>query len=557
MIRLPQNDLSSSPPLKVAMFPVSDLTFITPKEWRWTLTIAIMLALLVFAPLVWVTLRGTEGWQFMGVLHNYRDGATYLSKIELGYTGSWLVTFQHTPENHNGAFIQVLYLALGHLGRLISVSPLVMFHVARLGAALFMYVALYQLAAVIWSRVRTRRAFFVIVSIGSGFGWLLAPLLQTEQFPDFALLPEAYPFFSSLVNVHFPLTIALMALLGALLISTLRPGVEKGAVAIALPGVVVASLLLSILYPQALIPIGAAMAAYTAMMLIERSQATRQTAWLLMALALPAVPFAAYYAATVRFNPMMAAWNAQNVTPPPSLPSLLLGFGLPLLLALPGIVRAVRRLERDGDRLMLLWLLAIIVSVYLPTSTGRRYAVGMTIPIAYFAARSLEVVWLQLVARRWRNFVFGIATLLMAISPAIMLFLPITSALVGFPQAAVGIFLEDGYGPAFAWLRPRTDSSEVVLAAPVVSTWVPGYVGARVVSGHPYETLNPNEKDAMVRAWFAGQGSCNEVIAQYQVKYIVYGPQERALGAAPCLEGMRIAVRFDDVTIYAPSLPPS
>jgi hypothetical protein len=47
-----------------------------------------------------------------------------------------------------------------------------MFHVARVFASLFMYVALYQLAASIWSRVRARRVFFVVASIGAGLGSL-------------------------------------------------------------------------------------------------------------------------------------------------------------------------------------------------------------------------------------------------------------------------------------------------------------------------------------------------------------------------------------------------
>ncbi|MDZ4767804.1 MAG: hypothetical protein SGJ24_01630 [Chloroflexota bacterium] len=555
MLKLPQRDFAATLPLKPGTIQLSDTTYITPKEWRWLITVSSLLALLVFAPLMWVALRGTENWQFMGALHNYRDGATYLSKIELGYSGSWLVYFQHTPEDHAGAFIQVLYLALGHLARVISVSPLIAFHVARLGAALIMYIALYQFAAVMWSRIRTRRTFFVIASIGSGFGWLLAPLLQTETFPDFALLPEAYSFFSTLVNVHFPLTFAVLALLAAMLILALRPGLTATTSIFIYPSIIIFSLLLALLYPQALVPIAAALTAYTALLFWRRHPGALYSLRLLLTLTLPALPFAAYYALTVRYNPMMAAWNAQNLTPPPSLPVMLLGFGLPLLLAIPAIFRAARRFELDGDRLLLLWIAAILVAVYLPTTTGRRYAVGMIIPIAYFATRAIEDVWLRYVARRWRTFIFVLVSMVIAISPMIMLFLPIVSALVGYPQAAVGIFLERDYAVAFGWLRDRTDAADVVLASPVVSTWIPGWVGSRVVAGHPYETLNAVEKEASVRAWYAGTAECSALIAPFNIKYVIVGPQERAIGTTACIDTMRVAAVIDDVTIYTPILP--
>jgi hypothetical protein len=538
------------------MSQLSDTTYITPKEWRWLIGVSSLLALLVFAPLVWVALRGTEDWQFMGMLHNYRDGATYLSKMQLGFEGNWLVSFQHTPEDHAGAFIQVLYLAMGHLARLLNISPLIVFHVSRLGAALIMYIALYQLAAVTWARPRSRQIFFVFSAVGAGFGWLLAPLLQTESFPDFALLPEAYAFFSTLVNVHFPLTIALLALLVALLIVMLRPGEKAISLEmLALPATVTTSILLALLYPQALVPIGAALAVHTGMLLIQRRPRARESLRLLFALGLPALPFAAYYMITVRFNPAMAIWNMQNVTPPPPLHVMLLGFGLPLLLALPALVRALRRFERDGDRFMLLWLVAMLVCVYLPTTTGRRFAVAMIVPIAWFATRAVEDVWLRYIARRIRPLVFVLVAVVIAISPLIMLFLPITPALVGYPQAAVGIFLERDYTTSFAWMRDRLRPGEVILAAPVVSTWIPGWTGARVIAGHPYETLNADEKEAALIAWYTGASSCEALLEAYPVRYVLLGPREAALGTTPCTDGMSIVARTETVTIYTPARP--
>src|SRR5690606_18586690 len=98
----------------------------------------------------------------------------------------------------------------------------------------------------------------------------------------------------------------------------------------------------------------------------------RLVRWLL-ALILPALPVAVYYFLAVASNEGLTIWNRQNVTetPPPLI--LIAGFGIPLLLALPGIFRAIRRFEHDGDRLILLWLACMVVAIYVPVNIQRRF----------------------------------------------------------------------------------------------------------------------------------------------------------------------------------------
>lgn len=521
-------------------------------EWRWVILVGSALVLLAFAPLLWVALRGISGWQFMGALHNFQDGATYISKMHLGYDGSWLVYFQHTPELHSGAFIQVIYLLLGHLARLISIPPIVMFHVARVGAALFMYVALYQLGATVWTRVRARRIFFVVAALGAGLGWLFGLLLHDTTFPDLTL-PEAFPLYSTFLNVHFPLTIACLALVMSLFISAYRPGAEADpTIDASWPLVSLLSIALALLYPQALVPICAGLVLYVgSVWWKDRVVPMRLIRWLL-ALILPAVPIAAYYVITVIYNPAMAIWNSQNVTTSPSIPVLVVGFGIPLLVALPAIYRAVRRFERDGDRLMLMWLAFIVICLYLPLNVQRRFGVGMMIPVGYFAARAIEDVWLPRISRRWRNYVFALFFPLISISPILMLFFPVFPAITGYPQAAKGIFLERDYAVAFNWLEPRTTDTDVILASPLASAWIPGWSGARVVYGHPYETLDADAKRAAVEDWYRGSADCSALLDTYNIRYVLYGPEEALLGQPECLSSLRQVERIGSVTIYAP-----
>lgn len=526
---------------------------VTSAEWRWVMVLGCGLVLLAFVPMLWVALLGTGNWQFMGTLHNYQDGATYLSKMMLGFNGEWLVYFQHTPEPHNGAFIQVLYPLLGHLSRITSIPPIVMFHVARVFASLIMYVALYQLAAAIWMHVQARRVFFIVAAIGAGFGWLVAPLTQQLIFPDFPLLPEAFPFLSTLMNVHFPLTIACLALLASMFILVFRPGAEADpSLQMGWLPIAVLSMLLSFLYPQALVPIVGAYVLFLAIQFVrERRLSLLLVRWSI-ALIVPPIPMLLYYLTIMLYNPAMAQWGAQNVTAAPPLWAFLIGFGLPLLVGLPAIYRSIRRFERDGDRFMLLWLVCMLIAIYLPTNIQRRFGVGFMLPVAYFATRALQDIWLPRVRRRSRNLLFAVFTVIISLSQILMLFIPVLPVVLGTPESAVGVFLPREYRDAYDWLELHTQPSSVVLASPVVSAWIPGWVGSRVVYGHPYETLDAVAKLQAVEDWYAGRSDCAALLDAYHVRYVIYGPEEAILGDAPCLAGLNEVARSGDVAVYAP-----
>jgi hypothetical protein len=525
-----------------------DSIHITPAEWRWVVIIAVGLTALAFIPFLWVAFSGASGsdLQFMGVLNNYRDGATYLSKMEQGVEGSWLIQFLHTPEPHNGVFIQALYPALGQLARLLRIPPIALFHAARVVASLVMYLALYHFAASVWTRVRTRRLFFLLVAVGSGLGWFFTLLESGDiTFPDLSI-PEVYPFYSSLVNVHFPLALACLALLASILIVEFRPG------AVDEPGMnnggLIAGLLsfaLSLLFPQALLPFGIAIGLYVLIYWLQKRKITpREMRWVLVTI-LPAVPIAAYYTAIVAYNPVVAEWNRQNITPAPSPLVLVLGLGVPLLIALPGIYRAMRRFEADGDRLMLLWVVAMVVLMYLPTNIQRRFMAGMMIPIGYFATRSLEDFWFAYINRQWRYRLLVVVVPVMTLTNVLLLVLNL--------GVSVGPFLPRDYTVAFQWLKDRNSFDSVILASEPVSLWIPSWVGARVVYGHPFETLNADVKKQQVLDWYDGQAAdCSAILTEYQVQYVLVGPQEAELGQTPCVDGLTEVFRSGSVGVYAP-----
>lgn len=531
---------------------------VTSAEWRWVILVAVSLVLLAFVPFLWALLFGVAGseWRFMGALHHYIDAAPDIARLHQGTEDRWLAQFLHTPEPHRGALIGVVYTLLGQIARITSLPSIVIFHVARVGASLFMYMALYQMAANIWLRLRSRRIFFVLAAVGSGVGWLVTPLVGNTVSYDLTQ-PGMFPFYASLSSVHLPLAIGGLALAASVIVIVMRPHetpmptVENGSVM-----VFFISLLLVFVYPVAFLPIVLAFAANIAWNWNQsrRSSIVRLN-WLLW-LGAPALPMLVYYLLVMETNAIVGDVLAQQDKVAASVPLLLVSLGLVLVLALPGLWRAVRRFDQDGDQFMLLWLLAMLILGYLPIMASEPFFVGMIIPLGYFVTRATTDFWFEFIPRRRRmQLMAGLIPVLFA-SNLLVLSLPMQAINNTRSQDESGILLQVDYVELFRWMSDLTETEDVVLAAPSTSLWLPGWTGAHVVYGHPAQTITPEAKVNAVRDWYARSdaSACDAGVSSggtFSVDYVIYGPNERAIGPAACLDSLTLVARFGEVELYA------
>jgi hypothetical protein len=517
---------------------------VSTTEWRWVIIISGLLVALTLVPYAWALARNqtNEDWQFMGMLSNPKDGATYLSKIEEGRRGAWLFTLRYTPEAHDGAGFHSFYLFLGHIAALTGLSNLLIFHLARVATSFVMYVSIYQLGATIWVRLRPRRLFFTLMAVGSGLGWLLL-LFDPDKLAVDISLPEAFPFLASYTNPHFPLSIAALCLLASAYIVvfrrgyTERPRVDNGGL-----GIMLLAVLLALVQPTALVPIGGALAVYVLVRLyLTHEWPAHELRWASM-LWMPILPFAVYDFAVFRYNEIMGAFNRQNQTPSPAIYLYVFGYGLLLLLALPGLVRAARRFERDGDQFMLIWFIVNVIGLYAPFNLQRRLAMGLIIPIVYFAVRALEDYWFYKVSEKWRAPAMIALIVFMVPTNVFMLGIPLFGVVYD-PDSGLdkGLLLETEYWNTIEWLNDHGEPDAVVLASPNVSLWIPAYTPEVVVYGHPYETVPAKVRLKEVEDFYRGL-DCTTLIGDqlpFVVRYIIWGPQEQ-----------KFALTDDDRVIY-------
>lgn len=531
-------------------------------EWRWVTGVSVCFLLLLFSPLIILAIINppSADWQFLGALHDHPDAAASLSRMQQGVDGDLLVQFMHSSEAHNALLIHSIYPLLGQLSRYTLQSPIVIFHIVRLIAAFFMFLSIYQLGATIWMKTRPRRTFFVIAVMGSGFGWLYALVwgFRGNSLIADLSIPQLYPLFSAGVNIHYPIAIACIALLVSVIIRIFRPGglvdpnIENGG-AIAF----LSSMSLVFVYPDALLPLN--IAYFISMLLhwgLRRKIFVEELRWWLWII-VPALPVVSYNVIITVNNDFVQTWLMQrgDLTPTPIL--LLVGVAVPLALGLPSLWRAIRRFEADGDRFMILWLLSMVICAYLPLVINQYFLLGIMLPLAYFATRSIEEFWLPLVRRRYRSafYVFGVIALLPG--HVLWLFLPVIPILEGWSNVS-GNVLEQGYVASFNWLEDQTTSRDVILGSPEAGLWIPYWVQARPVYGHADETLNSETKYDEVTAWYAATAAddpiCSNVIETYSVQFVLDGPRERLYGNSACLDALTRVATFGGVDIYATNL---
>ncbi len=461
-----------------------------------------LVAALITLPYLYAWRAAGETHVFTGFLLNPLDGASYLAKMQQGWQGAWRYRLAFTAGPGRGAYLFLYYLFLGHLARWTGLSLLLVYHLARLAGALALLYALDAFYAACLP-VGARPAALMLAALGSGMGWLAVPLGGFTA--DFWVV-EAYPFLSMYAAPHFPLSLALMALL-------LRP--EKAGDA---PLRVGLALILALLSPfgMALVLLArGALAGWDVFARRERA-ALRSAGAALGPLALGGLPYLLYTQWAVRADPALAAWNAQNLTPAPPWWDTLLAFSPLLPLAVWAAWRRWRR-----ARLLVLWSALALLLLYAPLALQRRFLVGLYIPLAGLAAWGLSAGNGR---ARW-----GLLAALTAPTNLFVLLAAFATAGAHPPE----LYLTRPEADALAWLAASTPRDAVVLAAPETGAFIPAFSGRRVLYGHPFETVDAARMEAIVLRYFSGLSAPADAAALQAAQYLFYGPRERALGGAP------------------------
>jgi hypothetical protein len=516
-------------------YPTS--TIAARREWAWVASVSACVVALASLPYAVVYFTTPPNLRFVGTLLNPLDGNSYFAKMQIGAQGGWLFHLLYTAQDHAGALLFTFHILLGHIAARTHLPIPLVYHLARVLAGFALLLTVYALTARVTQNLAERRIAYLFVALSSGLGWLAVMFghLNTSDL----VIPESNTFYSLHITPHFPLAVALMIgiFVGVAEARQTSSSEWKRWVILALT-----SLLLAIVQPFAVVPSYVTLGVYLTLRSWRDGHIPWPSVWTTFIAGIVTLPLSAYTFWVTQADPVLRGWTAQNLTPSPPVWDYVLGYGLILVLAVPGAIVAVRR-RSDTDLLLLAWVSMTTLLLYAPFALQRRFSLGLHVPLAILAAMGLFRM-----AKRQRMWSWALAATL----PTTLLV--IVLALGGGLKQDPRLFVTVDEAEAMDWLRSHAPRDAVVLASPEMGIFIPAWSGRRVVYGHPFETVDAERTKARVEAFFASGAAGAEreaMLREWHAAFVFVGPRERAIGLTDSPPGREV-FRNATVTIYQP-----
>lgn len=531
-------------------------------EWRWAVAVGLAALLLAELPYWLAGLSDAQGVVFGGMIWAAHDEAQYAAAMHEGAaSASWLIHDHLTSEPHGPALIYTAYVGLGKLAAALGVNFAQAFHAAGVVARAALLAALYAWCAAVLPSVAQRRLAFVLAVFASGCGVLLGVPLQATGLRSLGqsvemYLPEYSTFLTLFTAPHLMLALALILLCARCYLGAWERGGARWALLAGL-----ATTGLGLANPFSLVTVCAAIAAHLALMLVRERRLPRGAALAALAVFLAAAPFAAYGLATFVRDPFWGVvYGSQNTQPTPPPGELALGLSAVLVLALVGALTFVRR-ATPAAWLVLAWIGVSLVLVELPLNSQRRFAFGLHPMLAVLAAAGLEPLLRRLrdplvtpPGPRRALLVAGLGMALFTSSLVVYAVIVGTLANPGASMAGHYLFQPAALKDVAERLAPLVGPDDVVLAETRTGNYLAGRIDGRVYAGHWTATVRLAEKEAALARFYRGEGGAaarRAFLANNRVRYVVYGPHERALGGPPLSDAfLRPVYGPEEVAIY-------
>ena len=522
----------------------------THAEHREALGWGLILAALASLPYLLGYLGSPDGKYFLGFVLNPADQNTYFMWMSQVASGEVLLRNLYTSIPHDGAMLNLVFLATGWLGRTVDSLDLA-YQLLRVTAVVVLAWSAWLFVATFAEGRARRRWLFLAVVFGAGVGWLWnlnrllngdfgGPVEDTELLlrPLDLWVPEGFVFYSMLVMPHFSLAIALLLLTVrcaavGLAENRLALTVRAGALCFAL----------SFVHPyDVLIALG--LAGGVAGLYSLRRRRLESTVWRHFAVLVTIASGPVLYNYWIlNSNPGMHAWLVQNHSASPAPASYLWGYGL---LLIGGAFYMFRHLREWGADLstrqwLFAWLLILPFALYAPIDFQRRLVIGASAPMAVlFMLLLLE--WFE--HRRWsfsRRTRAAVLALVVGLVSLSSLFHWLNSFRKAYDHDGE-MFVERGMVDALGVIANAPSGVGTVLARFGTGNYVPRFTGRTTVVGSRGQTGNFDQLLASTDAFYQGEMSDDQMatfLEAQRVDWVVIGPHEAAI-MAPDLR-MRLA----------------
>lgn len=532
-------------------------------EWWFLAGMTLFLIVLTSLPYIYAEVTTPPQRQFMGMMLDVPDHLQYFSWMRELST-SWLSANKMTPEPNPPLFFNLLWFLLGRISRLFGWGYKEAFQLLRVVAILSFVAVAYQMCAWFFQKRAARILAFLVMTFGSGFGWMLVVYKTVSGAADVPLpltlyVAEPNSFLSMLGYPHF--TLALLYVWMFLLF--LEAERKRNLWWAAAGGAV--GFLVGWMHAYDLILVYAVIGGYILLHWI----AQRRIPWFQIIAAfllggLSVFPGVYSYVLTARdpiWQAVLAQFGNAGVYTPPvwQLPLLL---GVAFVLAIFTVI-ADRPVRLEGKSVpylfTLAWFLVSFGLVYLPVDFQIHMLNGWQIPIALLAVRGWLVYVQPWLARQLRQqaqvgFMFlasGALLLLLVIPTNLYLF---AWRFIDLARHSYPYYLARSEVEALDWLEQTVNDNQVVLSSLTIGQYVPAETGAHAYLAHWAQTVAFFRRSEDVQAFYSSSDTlrAESLLAEEGIDYVFYGPVERAIGE-PAWDQLPLhqVYQNSEVTVYA------
>lgn len=514
--------------------------------------IAVAAVALVFVPYLWGHFHAPPGMVYMGFADHPYDQNVYLSYIQQAAEGKLFTRRDHTLEPQGRFWFNPFTWVMGQAVRATGATPLHVYYAAIALYAFLLFLVIHWFISLFIEDRRARVFAFALCAFSSGLCWLIpyrawlslasrSPVESRNIIPIDYWIGETITF-ETILSVPQKAATALLMLLafGFFLKASEERTLSRGLCG----GLAVFAL--ALVHPVEVVVVAAVIAACVAAALARFRSAAPRSAAAAGVVAVTALPAFAYMVWLFRTEPVMVEWSKERFISPHPL-SYVIGYGLPLFLALPEIVRIARR-GPFRDWLPALWTVAVAVLLYAPVSFQRRLSTGVHVALCVLAARFVFRAVLPALRRAFpagwgpRAEAATLVALVVATAPANVV--KISLCIREMRTGPLEFYLPLGDVEAMRWMMAGHNEDAAVLSTYKSGLYLPAYTGNRTFVGHWSETLRFNEK-ARIAEWAlyapGDEAAKRDFLAREGIRYIYFGNFERmrgrfALEGAPFLE---------------------
>jgi hypothetical protein len=261
----------------------------------------------------------------------------------------------------------------------------------------------------------------------------------------------------------------------------------------------------------------------------------RESLWLVIPFGIHA-GLVLYQYLVLNSDPVWASFTAQNITLSPPVIYYLLGY-LPFLIPIAlGAKRFRAELSDDRWWMPILWVVLVVLLLYAPFPTQRRYLLGVQTPLAVLAAFG----WSRTILPRFKMKRRPLVTIIYFVvaSIALIAIIAVNTISLSKPEKSLTAFYQLDEAQGFGWLRENAQSNDLVLTTFDQSGKGSGgrvvaATGLRVFIGHWIETAHFEDKMGEIKQFYGAATTDDwrrDFLNEIRATYIWYDESAQQLG---------------------------